>query len=280
MFGCATFRRRTADIDRHEAECTVDPVEPTERFVELVSAPDHEVPLAEAAFLIAAHDHEVDIAGELEALEDLARRAPETSELVARYLFVELGFAGNEADYADPRNSYLDEVLRRRLGIPITLSVLMLEVGRRQGLVLAGVGMPGHFLVRGADGAFYDPFHGGVRLDEAGCRMIFEATRGPVPFRPEYLRAVGSRAILARMLANLVQSAGSHEPAAALWATRLRLLIPGLSVAERHDGALLLGRFGQFSEAATALDALAADLPGEGATRAARDAAGFRARAN
>lgn len=250
------------------------------RFGELVQQPDRDVPLAEAALVIAAHDHDVDVEHELRLLDELALDAPGAAEPLARHLFVDLGFAGNEADYGDKRNSFLDEVLRRRLGIPITLSVLMLEVGRRRGLVLAGVGMPGHFLVGAEDGEFYDPFHRGIRLDEAGCRAIFEATRGAAPFLPEYLAPVGSRAILARMLANLIQGAAGADPAAAVWAIRLRLLIPGLAAAERRGAAAMLGRYGRFAEAANALDALAADLEGDAAVQVARDAAGFRARAN
>jgi len=255
-------------------------VDPTERFEVLVRAPEHDLPLAEAALLIAAHDHPVDVAAQLAILDALALGAPRTPEMLARHLFTELGFAGNDTAYTDPRNSYLDEVLRRRLGIPITLSVLMLEVGRRRGLLLEGVGMPGHFLVRADDGAFYDAFHGGLRLDEQGCRRIFETTRGPMPFLAEYLAPVGSRAILARMLANLVQSAAGRDPGTTVWATRLRLRIPGLSIVERRAGAALLGRLGRFAEAARAFDALAVDLDGEAAQQAARDASGFRARAN
>ncbi len=256
-------------------------MDPTERFGELVRAPDPDVPLAEAALLIAAHDHPVDVAEQLGVLDELARDAPDAPEALARHLFVDLGFAGNAADYGDPRNSYLDEVLRRRLGIPITLSVVMLEVGRRRGLALAGVGMPGHFLVVDGIGAYYDPFHGGVRLDEAGCRWLFETTHGAAPFLPEYLQPVGSRAILARMLANLIQGAGVRvDPAAAVRAIRLRLLVPGLPVAERRSAAAMLGRYGRFADAARSLDALAADLEGEAAAQVAREAATFRARAN
>ena len=96
-----------------------------------------------------------------------------------RHLFDEHGYAGNEADYTDPRNSYLDRVLDRRLGIPITLSVLMMEVARRNGVVLHGIGMPGHFLVGEPDGrTFYDPFHHGRQLDADGARDVFSADPG------------------------------------------------------------------------------------------------------
>jgi len=278
VFECGLFECRLANVGRHRASVPSALVDPTERFADLVRAPEPD--LALAALLIAAHDHPVDVAVQLAALDELAHDAPGTPEALARHLFVDLDFAGNELDYTDPRNSYLDEVLRRRLGIPITLSVLMLEVGRRRGLTLEGVGMPGHFLVRADDGAFYDPFHGGLRLDEDGCRLVFEATHGAVPFSVQYLAPVGSRAILARMLANLVQGSADGDPATAVWATRLRLRIPGLSMVERRAAAALLGRLGRFAEAATALDALAGELEGDAAQRATRDAAMFRARAN
>jgi regulator of sirC expression with transglutaminase-like and TPR domain len=269
-----------ADVGRHAPSVPSSPVDPTERFGVLMREPEERVPLADAALLIAAHDHGVDIDEQLAMLDDLGRDAPEDPERLARYLFVDCGFAGNDVDYGDPRNSYLDEVLRRRLGIPITLCVLMLEVGRRRGLSLTGVGMPGHFLVGDADGAFYDPFHGGARLDADGCRMLFAATQGAVPFLPQYLEPVGARTILARMLANLIQTFAGRDPATALWAVRLRLLIPGRSIAERREGAALLGRLGRFAEAAGALEALAGELDGGRAEQALRDAAGFRARAN
>ena len=104
-------------------------MDPTVRFAELVQRPDAEIPLDEALFLIAAHDHDVD---------PVAERAPSDPDALARHLFVDEQYAGNDVDYTDPRNSYLDVVLDRRLGIPITLSILMIEVGRRSGATLAG----------------------------------------------------------------------------------------------------------------------------------------------
>jgi regulator of sirC expression with transglutaminase-like and TPR domain len=259
-------------------------VDPTERFVELVRRPDGEIPLAEAAALVAAHAHlGLDVAGVLGALDALAEGlAGDDIEALARLLFVERGFAGNTVDYRDPRNSYLDDVLRRRLGIPISLSVVMIEVGRRAGVDVLGVGMPGHFLVRpgGSAGVWLDPFHGGECLDEDGCRARFLAVHGPgAAFRPEFLDPVGSRAILSRMLANLAGSLVAREPAAATWALRLRLRIPDVPPAERRQAAALLGSLGHFSEAAAELDALAAASPDDAAALA-RDAVSLRARGN
>lgn len=212
------------------------------RFAELVGGPEGALVLDEPALLIAAHDHPVDIGAQLRALDDLATRVRgEDAEGLARALFVEHGFAGNTVDYGDPRNSYLDEVLRRRLGLPITLSVLMIEVGRRRGLVVDGIGMPGHFLVR-AGGVYVDPFHGGVLLDEHGARDLFARANPGTPFLPRYLEPVGARAVLARMLANLVATFLQRDPLRARWALELRLTIPGLPDGERLQGEATLRR--------------------------------------
>jgi regulator of sirC expression with transglutaminase-like and TPR domain len=257
-------------------------VQPTERFTELVARPDAEIPLDETALLIAAHDHPVDVPAELGELDALAAQVPADAgaDGVAAHLFRELGYAGNTVDYGDPRNSFLDDVLDRHLGIPITLSVVMLEVGRRCGLQLHGVGMPGHFLVGGGPGEWFDPFHRGARLDLAGCATLFTETHANARFRPQFLMPVGPRAILQRMLANLQHTYLRRDPKAAVWVARLRLRVPGITLSRRGDLAGLLGRLGQFAEAARELDLLAQLLPGEGGERAAAAAASLRARAN
>jgi regulator of sirC expression with transglutaminase-like and TPR domain len=253
---------------------------PTEAFTRLVRQPEPDVALDESALLIAAHDHDVDIPANLAALDDLARDAPDDAAGLARHLFGDGGFTGNEVDYGDPRNSYLDEVLRRRLGLPITLSVLLLEVGRRRGISLHGVGMPGHFLVGDGAGRYLDPFHQGAVLDEAQCRALSERLRPGAPWHRSYLDPVGPRAILVRMLANLVHTLVERSPADAVWALRLRLAVPGVAPGERRETAALLGTLGRFGEAASALDDLADDLDEAGAARAREEAARLRARAN
>jgi regulator of sirC expression with transglutaminase-like and TPR domain len=133
---------------------------------------------------------------------------------IASYLFDECGFHGNQEDYYDPRNSFLNEVLERRAGIPITLSVVLIEVGRRVGLTLEGVGFPGHFLVRvpGSGGPLLlDPFFGGRPIGETELlgrhRAFVEAQGGSVPNRlpPDALDTTPAPAILARMLRNLLR---------------------------------------------------------------------------
>ena len=254
----------------------------TDRFAELLARPEPEIALDEAALLIAAHAHPgLDLSARRGQLDELATPAAGFSATeLSTYLFVTERFAGNTADYGDPRNSYLDDVLDRRLGIPITLSVVMLEVGRRCGLQLHGVGMPGHFLVGGGAGEWFDPFHAGARLDLAGCAALFAQTHIGARFRPQFLMPVGPRAIVERMLANLQHTLLQRDPRSVVWVTRLRLRIPGITLSQRGDLAGLLGRLGQFAEAAREFDVLARSLPGEGGEKAAAAAAQFRARAN
>jgi regulator of sirC expression with transglutaminase-like and TPR domain len=254
----------------------------TERFAEVVRRSERDIPLDEACLLIAAHAHAtVDIEARLQELDGLGASVDvDDAATLAHALFVERGFAGNTIDYGDPRNSYLDDVLDRRLGIPISLSLLMMEVGRRRGIDVHGVGMPGHFLVGSTAGRWYDPFYGGVELDLDGCIDRFAQVHERTGFRAGFLAPVGPLAILDRVLANLQNALAARAPGRAVWPTRLRLRIPGISAAQRGELAALLGSLGQFSEAATELDALARDLPDDRAEQAARAAARFRARAN
>ena len=253
------------------------------RFAEIVARPEDDIPLDEAAFLIAAQVRpELDVAAELRRLDDLADGCKEpTVDGLARHLFDDLGFRGNTEQYQDPDNSYLDQVLRRRVGIPITLSVLTIEVGRRLGVELDGVGMPGHFLVRhrGDPTLFLDPFGGGRRLDAAGCRAIF-TNLGGKEWDESYLAPIRPRAILTRVLANLQNIFLPADLRSAAWVLELRLSIPGLSVAERLMLARALGSLGRFGSAAAQLDRVAAELPEEDAATLAAEAKGLRARSN
>lgn len=261
------------------------PVEAADRFVALVSGPEAELALDEAMLLIAAEaEPGVDVDHHLRSLDRLADGCPApTLDALVRHLFVDLGFAGNRDDYYDARNSYLDQVLERRLGIPISLAVLAMVVGRRVGVPLAGVGMPGHFLVQDKvePDVFVDPFRGAV-LDVAGCAQVFRTVHGPgAPFDERYLEPVGAHTILRRVLANLAtvhRAAGARTALAG--ALCLRAAIPGANTAERRELAEALAAAGQFTAAAEVLDALAA---GEGSDRADVDrtaATRYRARLN
>ena len=265
------------------APTTVALVDPTERFTELLDREESDIALDEACLLIAAHAHpDLDVAERRAQLDTLAASLDVSDAgALARALFDDLGFAGNTVDYTDPENSYLDAVLDRRLGIPITLSVLMIEVGRRRGIDVRGVGMPGHFLVVAGEGEWYDPFNGGRALDYEGCVARFSELQDPAAFVPAFLAPVGPVAILDRMLANLQNSLMARAPGTRGMADATPPPHPrDLSGAPRAELAALLGSLGQFSEAATELDTLARDLPGSGAEQAAQAAARFRARAN
>ena len=256
----------------------------TRRFAEIVARSDPEIPLDEAALLIAAHgDPAVDVDAELRRLDDVAAACPErTFGALRRYLFDDVGLTGNVEEYGDPRNSYLHEVLNRKLGIPISLSTVMIEVGRRLGVPLAGVGMPGHFLVRHlADPpTFVDAFGGGVLLDEAGCEAIFRRLGGSGPWVPSYLDPVGPRAIVTRMLVNLQSLFLPRDLTSAAWVLRLRLTVPGLPAAERLGIARVLGSLGQFGIAAGELEAVADSVAGDEADRLRTEARALRARSN
>lgn len=258
--------------------------EPLARFGALVARPEPEIPLDEAAVLIGAHaEPELDVGHQLARLDDLAATCPApTLDALCQHLFRDLGFTGNREDYLDPRNSYVHEVLDRRTGIPISLSVVTMEVGRRLDVPLAGVGMPGHFLVRhlGEPATFVDPFDGGARLTEPECELIFRTLGGMGEWDPAYLDPVGPRAILTRMLANLQGIFMPGDLRSAAWVLRLRLLIPGLSPAEQVALARALGSLGQFSAAATALDDAAGAVAAEDAESLRVQARALRSRTN
>ena len=233
--------------------------------------------------LIAAHAYpELDVGSQMVRLDRLAERCTEpTLEAWRRLLWVDEGFAGNAVDYYDPRNSFLNDVLDRRIGIPITLAVVGMEVGRRIGLPLAGVGMPGHFLLANGSDVFVDPF-AGVVLDREGCERLFRRVAGgDAVFDPAYLEPVGPRAILARMLANLRLVYGRLAEAGSLaWVLRLRLAMPGTSPADRAELARALAGAGRFGEGAAELETLAGAGAIDDPDAVRRQAVALRARLN
>lgn len=177
--------------------------------------PDH-LDLERGAFLIARYAYpELDeprYARKLDALAAEARERigsrsgdEETVKALGRYLFVEQAFKGNTRSYYEPDNTYLHRVLDRRTGIPISLSTMYLLVGKRLGLPVHGIGMPGHFLVRYESEryqVFIDCFNGGAFLTERDCaRFLKQAGYG---FHEHYLNKSTNRAILIRSLRNLV----------------------------------------------------------------------------
>ena len=178
---------------------------------------DASVDLACAALLFALVEYpDLDIDHELSLLDSLAAgaalRLGDNRETIfaintlSEYLFDEVGLQGNTDEYYDPRNSYLNQVLKRQLGIPITLSLVYLEVGKRLGIPLVGIGMPGHFLLRHRDetGLFVDPFNRGILLSEEECaQRLAEITQSHVDWDSNYLVPISNREYIARMLRNL-----------------------------------------------------------------------------
>jgi regulator of sirC expression with transglutaminase-like and TPR domain len=208
-------------------------VEHQRRFAEAVRLPDAEIPLDLAWALLSAHAHPaVDPDELLVRLDDLAAgcRVP-TLDGLRHHLFVDQGFVGNQDDYYDPANSYLDDVLDTHLGMPISLAVLTMEVGRRVGVPVAGIGLPGHFLLRDRvdPEVFVDAFRGGELLDRDGCRKILRRLHGSdAQLDPAWLEPMPRRAILERMLANLVRVFQERGNAAdLLWARDLQAELAG-----------------------------------------------------
>lgn len=191
----------------------------TARFGEIVSGPDGDINLAAAALAIAAPEYPgLDRDACLQQLDDMATvcRArlgadagtARTLAVLGEYLFQELGFHGDLRTFTDPRNSYLNEVLQRHRGIPITLSLVYMEVGRRLGVPVQGVSFPGHFLVRvDVDGMrrVIDPFSGGIILEDAELqRRLEQATaQGARRSLGGALAPANHRDIIVRMLRNL-----------------------------------------------------------------------------
>ncbi len=252
-------------------------------------------PLAETALAIAqeeypdldtpAYLHRIDaLAGEVDA----GLASPRTTAGVLRrlraVLFEEHGFRGNEDAYYDPRNSFLNEVLDRRLGIPITLSVLYMEVAARVGLTLQGVGFPGHFLVKHVAGGretFIDPFHRGEILSADDCRERLQKASPKRALDPHWLDAVSARQIIGRMLHNLKKIyVEMGDDVRALWVTdRLVMLAPGEPV-ERRDRGLVEARLGGTAAAIGDLEAYLAAAPeAEDAAKVRELADQLRARA-
>ncbi|MFL6579781.1 MAG: SirB1 family protein [Burkholderiales bacterium] len=192
----------------------------SERLRELVSGPDESIGLAEAALLIAAHEYpDLAVSAYLSRIEKLAHalrmRIGEDATALERiaelnqFMFRDLGFAPNTENYYDPRNSFLNEVLERRVGIPITLSVIYMELGRRIGLPLQGVSFPGHFLVKCPvpEGAVVlDPYSGGISLGLQDLQKRLREVRGGEVSRAivsELLVSASNKEILVRLLRNL-----------------------------------------------------------------------------
>jgi regulator of sirC expression with transglutaminase-like and TPR domain len=249
------------------------------RFREIVSGPAFT--LAEAALLVACEEYpDLQVESYLARLDGMAAQARgqvESAgslrgrvEALNAYLFGQEGFRGNSEDYYDPRNSFLNDVLDRRTGIPVTLSAVYIEVGGRCGLDVEGVGLPGHFIVRVRDGEdrgggaeppeaaqqLVDPFHGALlSLEECQARLdrIFS---GRKRLEPSMLAPCDGRAVLARMLRNLkaIYVKALDHPRA-LKVLDLLVELEPLSSEERRDRGLVYAAMDCYALAAGDLEA-------------------------
>lgn len=223
----------------------------TETFAALVKKPRHTIDLVHAGLLLAREEYpSLDVEAYRARFRELVRQARDhlaEGEPLARlnaFFFERLGFRGNADDYYDPRNSYLNDVLDRRLGIPITLSVLYSEIGRQLGLPLWRVGFPGRFLVGwGRDaGTFVDCFARRV-LTRAGCEELLRDMYGATARLSErHLDESSPRATLERMIANLraIATRTRDLPRALRWTHLLVALDPRRPSGYRDRGMLLL----------------------------------------
>ena len=237
--------------------------EARKRFADMASGPDDRINLAEAALLVAQEEYpSLDIAAYVRRLDDLAGAAgtdvrpglapPEQVARLNHFLFVECGFAVNNDDYYDPRNSFLNEVLDRRKGIPLTLSIVYSEVAQRLDLPVYGVSFPGHFLVKyvGDIEIIIDPFFGTVISPDECAQRLRGIYGEEARLDRRLLRPARARDILVRMLSNLKQVYIQHSDfeRALACVERILLLAPD-TPRELRDRGIIYQRLECFAAA-------------------------------
>ena len=228
-----------------------------QQLAKLVRSPDSTFDIAECALIVAQHEYpSLDIPAYLRQLDHIAERLrmrlpadaakPHIVSMLNHYLFRELGYAGNLDNYYDPRNSFLNDVIDRRIGIPITLSILYIEIGRRVGVTLQGISFPGHFLAKCVTDQgviVLDPFNKGASLSESDLRERLRQSGAPnsvaTPL-PALLRPATPHEILVRLARNLkgiYVAAKDLEKAVAL--SNLILCLDPLDAKELRDRAII-----------------------------------------
>jgi regulator of sirC expression with transglutaminase-like and TPR domain len=205
----------------------------TRRFTALVNSPAAGRHLDLLCGLAAtAIDRSVDVGSIILGLDNVAEACPSSFDGIIETLFASGLFTGDSDDYHDPRNSLLHEVLARHTGMPITLSVVAIEVGKRLGVPIVGVGLPGHFVIRDKEsGSYADPFGHGVQYDQSGIVASWQRRMGgDARFRKSMLAPVGTRDIVLRILNNLKHSLVSrNEPVLLARLAPLRAAFPELA---------------------------------------------------
>ncbi len=234
------------------------------QFAEVTDRPDYEVDVARAAMLLAATEYpRLNVERELFAFQRLAGAISSKFledddplycvNIISEHLFDDVGFKGDADNYYDPRNSYLNQVIERRTGIPITLAVVYMEVGRRLKVPLLGIGMPGHFLVRHREieNLYIDTFSGGILLSEEECRDILrDRTRGDLDWSSDLLKPVSNREIIARMVRNLKAIyMADQDFVRALTISEFALALDPHSAMDRRDRGIVHYQLGHSAEA-------------------------------
>jgi len=248
-----------------------------QHFYQEVQQPDEQINLERAALYIAQEEYlDLDVDEYLNALDmmadDVREQLPIESyplkilKTINHYLYGNLGFAGNTENYYDPRNSFLNDVIDRRTGIPITLSLVYLAIAQRLDFPMVGIGMPGHFLIRPIQedmDIFVDAFSQGEILFPQDCQDRLNQMSGQsVEMQPQFLAAVTSRQFLARMLTNLKATyldRGEMEKVLAA-IERILLLFPNAAF-ELRDRGILYFRMNRWIEARQDLEAYLDALP-------------------
>ncbi len=248
-----------------------------QHFYQEIQQSDEYIDLGRAALYIAQEEYpQLDLDEYLNALDTMAseieeRLTPERYPLrviqtINQYLYEDLGFSGNKQDYYDPRNSFLNDVIDRRLGIPISLALVYLEIARRLNFPMVGIGMPGHFLIR-PDVAemeiFVDAFNQGEVMFPQDCQeKLTQIYQRPVTLQPEFLTPVNKRQFLVRMLTNLkyIYLNQQQREKALAAVERILLLFPGVAL-EVRDRGLLSYQLGRFSQAISDLEAYLEKVP-------------------
>ncbi len=248
-------------------------------FGSIMKRPDLGDRLDEAALaLAAARPDRVDLASARQQLDGLAEGCHDPTFGGVVTSLRSAGFIGNRTAYYEPANSYLDRVLERRTGIPITLAIVAIAVGRRVGVPIVGIGMPSHFLIGSPDGLrFADPFNGIDHLDPAACGRLFEEVIAPgARFDVAYLQPAEPADIMRRMLNNLIAIFRQAQARTdLLWSTELATLLPDAAEADERAHIDALAAAGRFDDAARRLELIGSAEPGD---RARADA--LRARLN
>lgn len=216
----------------------------------------NDLPLDEACAIIGvalSPSERIGVTEVVQLLDALAEEVEEPSvdALIATLFSGARPFRGNRQDYYSPLNSFLHRVVENRSGIPITLSVVVIEVGRRLGIDLSGVGMPAHFIVGLTPKTglvpelFIDPFHGGQVMDVDQCRSLFHRIVGDrQPFDPLFLAVTPSLGILERMLNNLKTIYGASGDVRSLRTVMmLRSRLPGIGAVEVEEFRRLMAPF-------------------------------------